>query len=322
MSLSDAIQTLKAAADPTRVRLLALLTAGEATVGELQEILDQSQPRVSRHLRLLDEAGLVTRFRDGHWVYYRLDASALAVDFTKLIIDISGAGDPTLTRDREALTRVKRIRERDAYNTTGSRPWRGTATRPNEAGMLDALEDSIGDSPLVDNRWGDVLIVGCGDGRLFRLLGEGARSIVGLDDSKRARLLARFRAHESGLANCTVRQAALPALPFDDGSDDASFDLVILNEVLGAAKQPAVILGAARRVLNRHGHLVILDRIQPAVRRLPERAGDGPLFENQLTTLLSEIGYRVDHRTWFPGRVMEYALISAVPDVRRTGTND
>jgi DNA-binding transcriptional ArsR family regulator len=317
MSLDHTLHTLKAAADPTRLRLLALLSVGEATVGELQEILDQSQPRVSRHLRLLDEAGLVTRFRDGHWVYYRLGSSAMAAEVTKLIINISGSGDPALERDREVLTRVKRGREREAYNTTESRPWRGAAERPDEAGILDALEESIGDSRSDDSRWGDILVVGCGDGRLLRQLGERARSVVGLDDSKRARLLARFRAHESGLANCTVRQAELPILPLADGS----LDLVVINEVLGAASRPGAILGEARRVLRRHGHLVILDRIEPAARSLPERGDEDLLFENQLAALLGEHGYRIDARTWFPGRIMEYALISAVPELE-TQTND
>jgi DNA-binding transcriptional ArsR family regulator/SAM-dependent methyltransferase len=317
MSFDSTLRSLKAAADPTRLRLLAVLAASEATVGELQEILEQSQPRVSRHLRLLEEAGLLSKFRDGHWVYYRLASSETAEKLVGRIIAMAGE-EPILDRDRSALTRVKRSRERDAYNIANLRKSRSRnllGDRPDESAVIEVLEESSGEA-----RFGDVLNVGCGDGALLCALGARARSVVGLDPSRGRRLLARSRVHQSGRTNCTIRNASLPELPFADDS----FDLVVLSEVLGDQDHLPNMLAEAARVLRRDGRLIIIDRIQPAVRQLPQQTADRPLYENVVTARLGELGFRVSNRTWFPGRVMAYAMFSAVPEVtaQRTGTND
>lgn len=305
MSLEAAIQTLKAAGDPTRLRLIALLANGEATVGELQQILEQSQPRVSRHLRLLDEARLVTKFRDGQWVYYRLATDPLHRDLALRVIELAGIDDAALAGDQAALTRVKRARERDAHATT-LLPGRAFGTRPSDTDLADALDDALGDAPL-----GEVLDIGSGAGGLLCLLGARAREAVGIDVSKRMRLLARSRVHQSGLVNCTVRNGELTALPFVD----ESFDIVVLDEVLGVVSDRLAGLREASRVLRRDGRLIIVDRVRPVARQLSREAGVAALIENQLTAQLSELGYKVATRTWLPGRVMEYALFSAVPDV-------
>jgi DNA-binding transcriptional ArsR family regulator/2-polyprenyl-3-methyl-5-hydroxy-6-metoxy-1,4-benzoquinol methylase len=318
MSIESALLSLKAAADPTRLRLLALLAGGEATVGELQEILGQSQPRVSRHLRLLVDADLVTRFRDGQWMYYRLATTPSVVDTTRHLVEMIGPEDPALVGDRNALLRVKQGRERDAYNAQRNSPWLGaprSGDRPAASVLRETIDDNAG-----ENRFGDVLEVGCENGALLCLLGENARNVIGVDTSKSMRLLARSRVHRSGLTNCTVRGADLPVLPFED----AAFDLVVLSLILGSAADTLDSLREARRVLKPDGRLMIVDRIQPAVRHLTKSTANGQLVENQLTALLGELGCKIFHRTWFPGRVMEYALISAKPEVAsmRTGTHD
>lgn len=314
MSLENAIRILKAAGDATRLRLLALLSNGEATVGELQQILGQSQPRVSRHLRLLGEAALVTKFRDGQWVYYRLASGAAERDFAAQIVGLAGADDLTLAADAAALANVKRARERDVYASAGRHPFGSgfSVARPDARELAAALDDALGDGPL-----GDVLDIGSGAGSLLCMLGSRARQVVGVDASKRMRLLARSRVHQSGITNCTVRDGELTGLPFGD----ASFDLVVLDEVLGSAADPRAGLREAIRVLRRDGRLVIVDRIQPVARKLT--TARGVLVENQLTTQLSELGYRVTTRNWLPGRVMEYALLLAVPAAqqKRTGTD-
>jgi len=316
MSLVVALQTIKAAADPTRLRLLALLANGEATVGELQEILEQSQPRVSRHLRLLDEAGLVVKFRDGHWIYYRLAfaPSAIVAEMLALI----GQDDEQVVRDRAALDRVKRDREREVFRVQALGT-AGVAERPSIESLAEALDECIG-KWMGDGRLGDVLDVGCGSGSLLRLLGQRAHRAVGIDVSRRMRLLARSRLHQAGLANCTVRKGDLVKLPFDDDS----FDLVILDEVLNGFGDVLAGLREARRVLHPAGQLLVIDRIRPVARQLPDQRDGTQLIENQLTAMLSEMGYRVAQRIWFPGRVMEFALFAAVPDnlQQRTGTYD
>jgi len=312
MSLAATLKKLKAAADPTRLRLLALLANGEATVGELQEILEQSQPRVSRHLRLLDEAGLVEKFRDGHWIYYRPASAPSAL--TDEVLVLIETDDAQVARDRAALDRVKRNREREVF---GARipGVTGAAERPTAESFAEAIDECIGERRL-DN----VLDVGCGGGTLLRLLGQRSHRAVGVDNSRRMRLLARSRLHQAGLANCTVRNGDLNKLPFADDS----FDLVILDEVLNGCDDVLAGLTEARRVLQPTGQLLIADRVRPVARQLPGLQGGTRLIENQLTALLSELGYRVAQRIWFPGRIMEFALFSAEPDnlQLRTGTYD
>ena len=314
MSLDTAVQTLKAAGDPTRARLLALLSGGEATVGELQRILGQSQPRVSRHLRLLDEAGLVKKFRDGQWIYYRLASEPVMRDFALKVMQLAGADDATLATDSTALADVKRQRERDALSAvSGTAIPFGTysTARPEASQLAEALDELIADENL-----GDVLNVGSGAGSLLCQLGRRAKRIVGVDFSKRMRLLARSRVHQSGISNCTVRNGELGKLPFDDHS----FDVVVLDEVLGAVTDRMVGLREANRVLRPGGRLIIADRLQPVARQLT--TSNGALIENQLTAELSELGYRVVTRNWLPGRALEYALLLAVreADSERTGT--
>ena len=315
MSLDTAVQTLKAAGDPTRARLLALLSGGEATVGELQRILGQSQPRVSRHLRLLDEAGLVKKFRDGQWIYYRLASEPVMRDFALKVMQLAGADDATLATDSTALADVKRQRERDALSAvSGTAIPFGTysTARPEASQLAEALDELIADENL-----GDVLNVGSGAGSLLCQLGRRAKRIVGVDFSKRMRLLARSRVHQSGISNCTVRNGELGKLPFDDHS----FDVVVLDEVLGAVTDRMVGLREANRVLRPGGRLIIADRLQPVARQLT--TSNGALIENQLTAELSELGYRVVTRNWLPGRALEYALLLAVreADSERTGTH-
>ncbi len=317
MSLTSAVQTLKAAAEPTRLRLLALLANGEASVGELQEVVQQSQPRVSRHLRLLDEADLVVKFRDGHWVYYRLAASMATIDAALAML---GDDDEQVMRDRLALDRVKQNRERDVFSGPDVFRERGPggvgfADKPSLESLAEAIDECI-----EDRRLGDALDIGCGGGALLRLLGSRARRVVGIDVSRRMRLLARSRVHRAGLANCTVRKGNLAMLPFDDDS----FDLVVLDEVLNESIDVLTGLREASRVLRPSGQLLIVDRVRPVARQLSDPRGAAQLIENQLTATLSELGYRVAHRSWFPGRIMEFALFAAVPDnlQQRTGTYD
>lgn len=306
MPFDTTLQALKAAADGTRLRLLALLAHGEATVGELQEILEQSQPRVSRHLRLLDEAGLVEKFRDGHWVYYRLVSAGNRQAFVEQLLEMSG--DTGITHsDRMALDQVKQNRERDVYKD--STPVTALASRPTLEQCADAFDECLGAGPL-----GDVLDVGCGSGAFLRLLAPRASRAVGLDVSKRMRLLARSRAHQSGLSNCTIRDGALHKLPFAD----ASFDVVLLDEVLGTAQDIASGLREARRVLRPEGQLLIVDRLQPVARNLTAQEDRPTLVENQLTTCLSELGLYVNQRIWFPGKIMEYALFTATAERAQT----
>lgn len=317
MSLPIALNLLKAAADPTRLRLLVLLAAGEATVGELVEVLGQSQPRVSRHLRILTEAGLVGHFRDGQWVYYRLEADPAAVELVRCSVRLVGPADDQIVADQARMTGVRRRRERYAFTVaTGPRRWAAPAgERPDEQALVQALADTLGQEPL-----GDILDVGVGSGGVLRHLAPRARSAVGLDLSRGMRVLARVRLQEAGLGHCTVRAGDMHALPFPD----SAFDLVVLDGVLALSATPELALAEARRVLRPAGRLLIFDRIAPAARRLPEQRHAGMLYENQLAVMLRALGLRGGRAAWLPGRGPEHALITAqlAAGAARTGTHE
>lgn len=312
MRLDHAIGQLEAAADPTRLRLLALLADGEAAVGELTEVLAQSQPRVSRHLRLLSEAGLIEHLRESRRVYYRLAPPALEGGLRLYLGALLGGPDPTVAADRAAMETLRRQRARAVLKDPVLRP-RGGAAWP-EAELAEALDEVLG-----DRRLGDVLDVGCGSGALLRLLGPRAQSVTGLDTAPAMRELARASLHRSGLVRCSVRHGDAHELPFSDGR----FDLVVLDEVLGAGARPSAVLAEASRVLRPGGRLLLLDRILPAVRRLPDDApGESrpPLYENQVAALLRAHGFTTRHRRWLPGRSPDHAVIAAVPAGLAAGT--
>lgn len=317
MSLISALSLLKAAADPTRLRLLALLSSGEATVGELVQVLGQSQPRVSRHLKLLADAGLVSHFRDGQWVYYRLGAVTPGADLVAQMLALARSGDEQIAADRVRMSGVRRRRERYALLApTGPRRWAEPAgDKPDETALAQILEDGLGPGQL-----GDVLDIGVGSGALLRLLAPRARSAVGLDISRGMRVLARSRLQEAGLGHCTVRAGDVHALPFAD----LAFDLVVLDEVLALSDRPQSALAEALRVLRPAGRLLVLDRILPAVRRLPTGPPGRALYENQLVVMLRALGLHCARPVWLPGRRPAHALVvaSAATNMKRTGTDE
>lgn len=311
MPLELSVSRLKAAADATRVRLLLLLARGEATVGELQAILDQSQPRVSRHLRLLAEAGLVDRFRDGQSIYYRLAREPFAAELAAMLAAAAGRRDPQLLADAGALEKVLGARRRAACRGTALLAAAQNGTRPATADLETALDELL---EAFDCR--DALDVGCGGGSLLAWLSRRAAHVTGVDTAREMRLLSRARTHAAGLSRCTVRAADLHALPFDA----RSFDLVLLDEVLGPSPAPVTALRESARVLRPDGRLVILDRVEPTARHL--EAGRSGLAENQLNAALAGAGLRLTARGWLPGRAPDYAIFVSVPTsaALRTGT--
>jgi ArsR family transcriptional regulator len=317
MSISIGLTLLKAAADPTRLRLLALLGDGEATVGELVEVLGQSQPRVSRHLKILAAAALVRSFRDGQWVYYRLDPAAAGVELADRIVALARVNDLIIAGDRSRMDGVRQRRERYAF-TVLSGPIRAAGPagdRPDEAALDSAMADALGRGPL-----GDLLDVGVGSGMLLRLLAPRARSAVGLDAARGMRVLARSRLRKAGLGQCTVRSGDMHALPFPD----LAFDVVVLDEVLSLSDEPQRALAEAIRVLRPSGRLLVLDRIHPPALRLPSHAAGRALFENQLMVMLRGLGLKTAGPSWFPGRALEYAWMTATAAAPRlrTGTDE
>jgi ArsR family transcriptional regulator len=249
-------------------------------------------------------------------MYYRLAGEAVSLKLMDEILAAARSADTVLNQDRRRMTEVRHRRERYALTAaTGPRQWaQPQGDRPSEPALRQALEEALGAGPL-----GEVLDVGTGSGTLLRLVGSRASAAVGLDTSRGMRVLARSRLQQAGLAHCTIRAGDMHALPFPDHA----FDVVILDDVLALSRRPLEALGEAVRVLRPAGRVVILDRILPAVRRLPAQSRDGSLFENQLGAMLRGAGLRLTHRTWFPGRSLEHALFTAAvrPAPARTGTD-
>jgi len=306
MTIATILSVLKAAADPTRLRLLLLLRSGEATVGELVEVLGQSQPRVSRHLRILDEANLVDHFRDGQWVYYRLAATSGSDELVGCAVSLARAGDATVAADQARMLAVRRRRERYAWTAAaGPRRWTGPGSdRPGDSLLQQALFEALG-----PGEFGDVLDIGVGSGGVLRLLAPRCRSAVGLDVSRGMRVLARSRLQEPEYAHCTIRAGDMQALPFAA----LSFDLVVLDEVLAIATDPQQAIIEAARVLKPAGRLLVIDHIRPAALRLTSNAGGRAIAENQLGAMLRIAGLRSGATAWFPGRELGLAWLTATP---------
>ncbi len=305
MGLTDATTTLKAAADPTRLRLLALLAAGEATVGELQEVLKQSQPRVSRHLRVLCDGGLADRFRDGHCVYYRLNPDTATRGLVAVVLSQMPADERTLADDRINMSTVRDKRARQAWSAPEAMVAAGRTSIPG----LTATDDLAVALSEIPGELGDFLDIGVGTAAVMCHLAPRAKEATGVDLSAALRVVARTRVREAGLSNCTVRQGDMHDLPFPGNS----FDTVLLDQVLILTDRPRRAIAEAVRVLRPTGRIFVLDRIGPVKSQLDQAYGPDGLAENQLAVMFAEAGLRIGGRRDLAGRLPGFALLSATP---------
>src|SRR6185436_13982183 len=227
-SFLPAVSALRAVAEPTRLRLLALLARAELTVGELCEVIGQSQPRVSRHLKLLCDAGLLDRFREQHWVYYRAPASGAERGTVQQLLALVREDDDLLRRDRKRMESVIRERARRAADQLPA------AARRAASGAVD----SIILSALAAKPIGLLLDVGTGSGHLLGLLAANATRAVGIDISSNALRLARTNVHGAGLSHCELQRGDMYDLPFAG----PLFDTVTVDRVLATAQRPSTAL--------------------------------------------------------------------------------
>ncbi len=251
--MDDLLAALRAVAEPTRLRLVVLCARGELTVSELTQILGQSQPRVSRHLKLLCEAGLLDRFREGNWVFYRLSRSSPASALARHLVEACGVADPTIVLDLQRLSAIKQQRAdlASAYFRENAAQWHRIRSLYVDEGVVEAALVEI--VAAADPR--DLLDIGTGTGRMLEILAPGVEHALGVDQSREMLSIARVNLERAGLANGRVRrddmyQLALP---------DASFDAVVVHQVLHYADRPAAAIAEAARVLRPHGILVLVD---------------------------------------------------------------
>ncbi len=250
----DALEIFRALADSSRLRIVRLLRTMELSVGELAQVLGQSQPRVSRHVKILCDAGLAERRKEGSWVFVALGA-AQAVAPIAAALDAWEAASP----DRQTAADVARLAAVRADRAASAAAWfeanagqwdairsLHVAEEQVEAAMLAALEDAPM-RRLID--------IGTGTGRMIELFAPRAKTALGIDRSSEMLRLARAKLGEQGLANIELRQADLYALPMGDGEADVA----IVHHVLHFAQQPGAAIAEAARVLAPGGRLLIAD---------------------------------------------------------------
>jgi len=244
---------LRAVAEPTRLRLLVLSAHGELTVSELTQILGQSQPRVSRHLKLLCEAGLLERFREGTNAFYTLARQSEMARLGELLVDLMPDRDRTLALDLERLEAIKETR-----NAAAAKYFRENAERWDRIRSLYIDEAQV-EAKLLEllppHGLRDFVDVGTGTGRILELVAPRAEHAVGIDLSREMLAVARARMEQAGLRNASVRHGDMYQLPWPAGS----FDAAVLHQVLHFADDPAAAIAEVARVLRPGGTLVIVD---------------------------------------------------------------
>jgi len=247
----------QALADPTRLRILALLRVMELSVGELAQLLGQSQPRVSRHVRILSDSGLVGRRKEGSWVYLQLADPSRTAPLFQLY---EGWDDPEAQQlfaadaSRLESVRIDRAEAARRYFEAHAATWDSIRSlHIADAEIERAIASMLGDRPL-----GALLDIGTGTGRMLELFAPKAASAIGIDRSSEMLRLARVKLEEAGICGASLRQGDMYALPLGDRSADS----IILHQVLHYAQQPGAAISEAARVLAPGGRLLVIDFAQ------------------------------------------------------------
>lgn len=244
---------LRAAGEHTRLRILALCARGEFSVSELVKILGQSQPRVSRHLKVMVEAGLLERLPEGAQVFFRVSDSAAVSGLAQLLVELIPESDAGLNRDFSRMQQVRDARAKQAqdYFHTLAQSWDSIRSLyvPQQQVETKLLE-ILGDEPVRE-----LLDIGTGTGRILEVLAPRVSRGVGIDLSKRMLAVARSAIEGKGLTNIHVRKGDMYQLPLED----ASVDLAVLRMVLHYSDDPLEAIREAARVLRPRGRLVVVD---------------------------------------------------------------
>ncbi len=247
------VSALRAAGEPTRLRILALLRQGDLAVGELAQLLGQSQPRLSHHLKALSSAGLVERLPEGSWVFYRLVQRGPARRILDSVFEETDLAVGDFERDNRQLQTVRAARaaEASAYFERIADTWDTVRSLhyPNEA-IEKALLDAAGKGPF-----NSVVDIGTGTGRMLALFAPLSERAEGIDLSHKMLNVARANLENAGVTNARVRQGDAVAIPVES----ATADLVILHQVLHFIDAPEQVIAEAARILRPGGRLLIVD---------------------------------------------------------------
>ncbi len=247
------LNTIKAAGDKSRLRILFLLSRGELNVSDITQILNQSQPLVSRNLKILSDAGLVNRYREGQWVVCRLAETGTGAALVRAVIAEAPGNDPVLSRDIERANVLRKTRAEEAarYFETSARTWdRIRALHIAPERVEEAILAALGPEAV-----GTLLDLGTGTGRMLELLADRCQAGIGIDSSQEMLVVARDKLAGPEYGHIQVRMGDILAL----SQDSHSVDLVLLHMVLHYLDDPAAAVAEAARVLRPGGRLLVVD---------------------------------------------------------------
>lgn len=301
---------LRALADPTRLRVMRLLAHMELAVGELAQVLGQSQPRVSRHIRILCDAGLAERRKEGSWVFLRSaigerrapPLGAAAARLLAVAERDDAAFSARCAEDRRHLAAIRAARETTAetYFARHAGEWDQLrslhiADEPVEAALAETLGELAGGGTL-----GALLDVGTGTGRIAELFAPRAAHVTGFDKSPEMLRIARARLQNLPADRVDLQQGDFTALPFAEGV----FDTVLFHQVLHYAQEPETVLGEAARVTRIGGRVAVVDFAAHDREELRSQHAHARLgfSDEQMLALLSEAGFAPQPPVALPGK--------------------
>tara|TARA_A100001037_G_scaffold217813_1_gene195626 strand:- start:37 stop:963 length:927 start_codon:yes stop_codon:yes gene_type:complete len=298
------LQGLRAAAEPTRLRIIALCGHAELSVTELVMILGQTQPRVSRHLKLLVEGGLLQRNKEGNRAYYRLSNEAEGADLARMLNDLMPGEDEVHALDLSRLSSVKADRVR--YAESFLDPYSQEIIELRGMWPPDEVIDKCILALLKDRSIQNLLDLGTGAGRILRTIAPFVVKGTGIDNSLEMLSIARARLDQDGIKNCQVRVGDMYRLPFKKNS----FDLITINSLLRYADEPKKVIAEATRVLEKKGALLIVDLAAHDLSALRDEYGHSWLgfSEAEMVEMLSEENLTVDRVKHIDGQKLSVCI--------------
>jgi ubiquinone/menaquinone biosynthesis C-methylase UbiE/DNA-binding transcriptional ArsR family regulator len=296
------LSALRAIGEVSRLRLLHLLAQGELNVTEITQILGQSQPRISRHLKLMCDAGLLDRYREGSWVLFRLKESGPGARLARAIAELLPEDAAQLRRDAEELKNVRQARAEQAQ-----RYFRANAANWHQLRSLHVGEQDVEAAWLKligEGSIGTLVDLGTGTGRVLEILAPLAQQAIGIDASREMLAIARANLEQAQLRNAQVRLSDVQQVSLPDGSAD----LVTIHQVLHYLDDPARALMETARILKIGGRLLVVDFAPHALDFLREEHAH------------RRLGIAPDHMTgWLQRAGLELAHFSTLKPPRKAG---